>query len=433
MSLALILGAGISGMAAARLLDEDGLDVRFYDERPMVVERLLGEGRDALGGVWRDAMLAGVDLLVTSPGWAPTSPPLVAAAAAGIRTVSEIELAIDRLTCPIVAVTGTNGKTTVTELVAAMAVTGGLRAVAAGNIGRPLTDVVGDDWDAVVVEMSSFQLHTTDSLAPVVAVVLNVAPDHLDWHGTLEHYRAAKAKIFANQTDTDIVVYDRDDPGATSLVATAPSRRIPISGRTVPEGGYGVNDVSLVVPGGEIPLDSLEVDDPTFLADLAAAAVAADAIGVSLDAVAEVARRFTPSAHRRALVGSWNGVRWIDDSKATNPHAALAAVNAYESVVLIAGGRNKDLDLAPLAVAPSVRFLIAIGEAADDLLVAAGERPARRAGSMEEAVAIADSVAAVGDVVLLAPGCASFDMFSSYGERGDVFAAEVRARKDDAR
>jgi UDP-N-acetylmuramoylalanine--D-glutamate ligase len=419
-------------MSAGRLLDADGVDVRFFDERALVVERLVAGGHVAHQGPWSDAYLDDIDLLVTSPGWPPSSEPLVAAAAAGIRIVSEIELAIERLTCPVVAVTGTNGKTTVTELVAAMARAGGLDAVAAGNIGRPLTDIVGEKWDAVVVEMSSFQLHTTDSLAPVAAVVLNVAPDHLDWHGTLEHYRQAKAKIFANQTDTDIVVFDDDDPGARSLVVSAPSRRVPISGRRVPAGGYGISDTAIILPGGEIPLAGLGVDDPTFLADLTAAGVAADAIGVPLQAIADVARRFTPSAHRRTLVGVWNDVRWIDDSKATNPHAALAAVNAYESVVLIAGGRNKDLDLTPLAVAPSVRFLIAIGESADELLVASGDRPARFANSMREAVAVADSVAGVGDVVLLAPGCASFDMFSSYGERGDVFASEVRALKESA-
>jgi len=432
VSAALVLGAGVSGMSAGRLLDDAGFDVRFFDERAMVVERLAGEGKAAVGAPWRDSMLEGVDLLVTSPGWAPTSAPLVAAAEAAIRVVSEVELALERLNCPLVAVTGTNGKTTVTELVAAMARADGMHVVAAGNIGRPLTDIVDEEWDAVVVEMSSFQLHTTDSLAPVAAIVLNVAPDHLDWHGTMDHYRAAKAKIFANQTDTDIVVFDADDPGATALVAEAPSRRVPISGRTRPAGGYGVSETALVLPGGEIPLETMEVGDPTFLADLAAAGVAADAIGVNMAAIAEVAKRFTPSAHRRTLVGTWNEVRWIDDSKATNPHAALAAVNSYRSVVLIAGGRNKDLDLAPLAQAPSVRFLIAIGESAGDLLVASGERPARNAESMSEAVAIADSVAGVGDVVLLAPGCASFDMFTSYGERGDVFAAEVRALKESA-
>jgi len=429
---ALILGAGVSGTSAAKLLGSRGVAVRFFDDRRSVVERLVSGGEHADGAPWSDRLLDDIDFMVVSPGWAPGTKPVVAARERGLAIVSEIELAIPDLDCPVVAITGTNGKTTVTELIASMGEAGGMTVVAAGNIGRPLSDVVGEDADAIALEMSSFQLYWTESLAPTVAVVLNVAADHLDWHCGLEAYREAKAKIFALQDGSDVVVFDVDDDGAASLVMDAASRRVPISGRHLPADGYGVDQNALVLPSGMIPLEDLEVSDPAFLADLVAAAVTAHEIGVPHDAIALAASGFVPSAHRRTLVGEWEGVRWLDDSKATNPHAALASINAYESVVLIAGGRNKGLDIRPLADARSVRFLIAIGEAGDDLILASGERPARKAASMEEAVALAESVAVAGDVVLLAPGCASFDMYTSYGERGDVFASTVREMKGEA-
>lgn len=432
MSTALILGAGISGTSAARFLDSRGVGVRFFDDRQSVVERLVAAGEHADGAPWSDKLLDDIDLMVVSPGWAPSTRPVVAARERDLAIASEIELAIPDLDCPVVAVTGTNGKTTVTELIASMGEAGGMAVVAAGNIGRPLTDVVGENVDAIALEMSSFQLYWTESLSPSVAVVLNVAADHLDWHSGLEAYREAKAKIFALQDGSDVLVFDVDDEGAASLVVDAVSRRVPISGRYLPTDGYGVDQDALAVPSGIIPLDDLEVADPAFLVDLVAAAVAAHEIGVAHDAIVSAASGFIPSAHRRTLVGEWEGVRWLDDSKATNPHAALASINAYESVVLIAGGRNKGLDIRPLANARPVRFLIAIGEAGDDLLSASGERPARKAASMGEAVVLAESVAVAGDVVLLAPGCASFDMYTSYGERGDVFASTVREMKGEA-
>jgi UDP-N-acetylmuramoylalanine--D-glutamate ligase len=428
----LVLGGAVSGRAAAAMLAARGHEVVVFDERPLVGETMTIEGVATITGHWEAVIAEGADLVVTSPGFSPTSAPIADIVGAGVPLWSEIELAAREIEAPVAAVTGTNGKTTVTELTAEMLTRAGLRAPAVGNIGRPLVEVLGEELDAVVIEASSFQLYYTHSLRPRVAVVMNVAPDHLDWHGTVEHYAQAKARIFMNQDADDLAVFSADDEGASRLAADAPGRQVPISGLSLPAGGAGRDGDRLVLPTGDVPLADLRVDDAAYLVDIAAAAVAAAELGASHEAIVEVARRFTPGLHRRTRIGEWNGITWVDDSKATNPHAALAAIQAYPSVVLIAGGRNKGLDLRPLPAAPNVRFLLAIGEAAPELMAAAGGTPARAVSSMEEAVRIADAVAVSGDTVLLAPGCASFDMFSSYGERGDVFAAAVRSVKEAA-
>lgn len=426
----LVLGGGVSGRAAIDLLTRDGHEVVVFDERMSTVESLRSTGLD-VAHTWSVDVLDTVDLVVTSPGFSPSEPPVSDVIASGLALWSEIELAARRLDVPMAAVTGTNGKTTVTELVSDMLTASGVTAPAVGNIGTPLAEIVDDDLDAAVVEVSSFQLFYSASFHPTAAVLLNVAPDHLDWHGSYEAYADAKARIFANQTEEDLLVYVADDRGAADLAERAPSRRVPISASWIPPGGFGVRDDELVLPGGSVPISALRVSDDAYLTNLAAAAVAADHLGATHEAIVDVARSFMPSRHRRTLVGEWDGVRWIDDSKATNPHAALAAIRAYQSVVLIAGGRNKGLDLTRIPGAPNLRFLIAIGESADELLAVPGP-PGRKAGSMQDAIRLADSVAVPGDTVLLAPGCASFDMFSSYGERGDVFAAQVHALKESA-
>lgn len=427
---ALVLGGAVSGVAAVTLLKRLDADVVVYDERRSAVEKLAAmEQVEVSAGEWDEGLLDDVDVVVASPGFAPTSPPIRSAEAAGIPVWNEVELALRQIEADLVAVTGTNGKTTVVELTTAMLDAAGLVVTAAGNIGNALSDVALDEWDVIVLEVSSFQLARIESLRPRVAVILNVAPDHLDWHGDLESYRAAKARIFQKLRPDDLLVYDLDDEGASSLVVDAPGTHVPVSGSRIPADGFGVGDDVLVLPTGEVPLDSVPVEDPTYRMDLVAAAVAASALGADHRAVSSVITDFEPSAHRRTVVGAWRGVRWVDDSKATNPHSALAAIASYPSVVLIAGGRNKGLDLRPIATAPTLRFLIAIGESADELLDAA-TGPARKAESMEHAIDIAADVASEDDTVLLSPGCASFDMFSSYGERGDVFTRLVRQRME---
>ncbi|MEX2422890.1 MAG: UDP-N-acetylmuramoyl-L-alanine--D-glutamate ligase [Acidimicrobiia bacterium] len=416
----LVLGAGVSGRAALRLATRLGHRVSVYDRRPVTD---IGDAAVA-SGVWDPLSLQGIDLVVASPGFGERSAPITDAIESGIEIISEVEFAWREMSAPTVAVTGTNGKTTVTGLIADMLTASGLRAPGLGNIGTPVSDWAFEPLDVIVLEMSSFQLRFVDRFHPTVAVITNVAEDHLDWHGSVAGYRAAKARIVANQTAGDIVVYDAQDPGAVELASrsSATPVGVAVDGTT----RVGVVDEMLVWDGLAVPLTTLTVDDPIYFTDMALAGAAALAMGAEPSAVESVCQTFLPGEHRRRVVFAADGVRWVDDSKATNPHAALASIASFDSVVLIAGGLAKGLDVAPLATAPGVKAVIAIGESAPVLLDAAGTR-GRPAGSMQEAVAIAREITAPGDVVLLAPGCASYDMFDSYGARGDAFAAAARS------
>ena len=427
MTRLLVLGAGISGLAAARLALTQGMTVTVYDQKP-VVPSLPGAAGVA-SGPWEPTLLQGVDLVVASPGFAERSTPLVDAIEAGLPVWSEVEFAWRHLDAPLAAVTGTNGKTTVTEATSAMLAASGLDAPATGNIGAPLSDFVGEAHDALVVEVSSFQLRFTEEFHPVAAGVTNIAVDHLDWHGSPLAYREAKARLVANQTQSDLLVYDTDDPGAVELAQRALSRLYPVSGIRVPEGGGGVEGDLLVVGEAKIALTDLARDDPAHLVNLAMAAALALEIGANPGGVAAAAAGFSPGAHRRTVVSDVGGVLWVDDSKATNPHAALASIRAHRSVVLIAGGRAKGLDPTPLVSEPGVRLLIGIGESGPQLVEAAGDK-GLLAGTLEAAVDLAAEVAQPGDTVLLAPGCASFDQFESYAQRGDRFTELVRARAE---
>lgn len=425
MNRILILGAGVSGRAAARLARRLGMTVTLYDEHPAA------EGIDPeMGlatGTWDPILLNGVDLVIASPGFSERSLPVTEVLESGLPIWSEVEFASRHLQAPVAAVTGTNGKTSVTEATAAMLDASGLHAPATGNIGSPLSDYTGSSFDALVVEVSSFQLRFTESFHPEAAAITNVAVDHLDWHGSPHSYREAKARIYANQTEGDLLVYDIDDDGAADLVEAAPSRLFPVSGTHVPEGGGGFDGSCLVVNEVVVDVTELRSQDPTHLVNLACAAALALHMGASIEGVARGAISFEPGAHRRTLVAESGGVRWVDDSKATNPHAALASIRAQGPVVLIAGGLAKGLDPTPIADEPNVRLLVGIGEAGPDLVEAAGER-GRLAGTIEIAVEAAARAALPGDTVLLAPGCASFDQFDSYGARGDRFAELVLQR-----
>lgn len=386
----------------------------------------MGEGVGLVTGRWDPDLLTGIDLVVTSPGVPLRAAPITDSREAGVPVWSEIEFAWRQLTVPVVAVTGTNGKTTVTEAATAMLAASGISTAAVGNIGTPLSAITDDDYDVIVVEVSSFQLELTEAFHPKTAVLLNLAPDHLDWHPSYTAYVAAKARVFANQEANDLLIYDADDPGVGPVAARAPGRRHPVSGRSRPAGGSGPAAGSLHLPGLSVPLGSLTSPDPMLVVDLAAAAVAAIEEGAGAEAVAQVCRRFRPGSHRRETVAELGGVTYVDDSKATNPHAALASIGTFDSVILIAGGQSKGLDLTPLTVAPNVRFIVALGSAGPRLVEVAGEHRSELASTMEEAVTIASRRARVGDTVLLAPGCASFDMFTDYAARGTAFAAAVR-------
>jgi len=424
---ALVLGAAVSGRAALRLLEGDGFETLVYDADPAAVEGLAGTRR-VHGGEWDAGLLAGVDLVVASPGVPQHAAPIRQALAAGVPIWGELELASRHLQVPLLAVTATNGKTSITQMAVAMLQASGRRAAAVGNIGVPLSAAVGQDWDVLVVEASSFQLRFVERFHPRAAVLLNVAPDHLDWHGDFEAYLAAKARIHANQGPEDLLVYDEGDPGARRAVAAARARLLPVSGTHRPPGGSGVADGRLWLGEAAVELTALPGADPIFLVDAAAAGSAALELGATAEGIAAALAGFRPPSHRREVVGVWDGVTWVDDSKATNPHAAVAAIRAFRSVILIAGGRNKGLEVAAISAEPGLRHVIGIGEAGPEMVAAAGA--GTLVGDMREAVALADRLARAGDVVLLAPGCASFDMFRSYAHRGEVFAAEVRQRKE---
>jgi UDP-N-acetylmuramoylalanine--D-glutamate ligase len=418
----------------------EGHDVTVLEDRPTgdAYERRAvaarGIGATVLEAPDETAIAGAVgsaDLVVPSPLVSERHPAVVAARAAGVPVRSEIDLAAERARAPIVAVTGTNGKTTVTSLIEAMCNEGGVRALAAGNIGtRTLLDAVDDDVDVLVAEVSSFQLAFCDVFRPRVAVLLAVAPDHLDWHGSFERYVAAKARVFAQQRDDDLLVYDGDDDVATRLSIAAPARRVSVSlDRDAAE--YTVRDGALVTPDGDeiARVDELRRALPHDCTNALAATAAASAMGASMRGIRSTLATFTTMPHRVALVGEASGVQWYDDSKATNPHAALHAVRAFDSVVLLAGGRNKGLDLSVLAdAAAHLRAVVAFGESAPEIEHAfAHIRPVTRVTTMHEAVRTAASYARPGDAVLLSPGCASFDGYVSYAARGDDFAAEVRA------
>jgi UDP-N-acetylmuramoylalanine--D-glutamate ligase len=441
----LVIGLAKTGEETTAVLRREGVEVTVVEEQATGPEyatradvaRATGvtvlEG--APGGGW-ESFVAEFVLVVPSPGVHPDHPALTAARSVRVPVLSEIELAAARITVPIVAVTGTNGKTTVTELIAAMLEASGRRAVAAGNIGTPLIHYAGTGTDAgvdvVVAEVSSFQLEFTAQFRPRVAVLLAVADDHLDWHGSFGAYAGAKARIFAAQHADDVLVYDADDPIASSLAARARSRLVPVSLDPTREGAARVVDGHLRDAEGEDLADvaSLTRAMPHDLSNSLAAACAALAVGATRSGVRDALSSFRTLPHRVALVGEARGVKYYDDSKATNPHAALHAISAFESVVLLAGGRNKDLDLGVLATElDRIRAVVAFGEAAPDVeKVFTGKRPVVRAESMRDAVRVGATQARPGDVVLLSPACASWDWYDGgYEARGDDFAVEVAA------
>ncbi|MDT7546288.1 MAG: UDP-N-acetylmuramoylalanine--D-glutamate ligase [Actinomycetota bacterium] len=430
-----VAGAGISGAAAARVLRDRGADVTVVDARG---------GDDVLV---TDVVPAGTELVVTSPGWRPDAPLLLDAAAKGLEVLGEVELAW-RLrpagAAPWLAVTGTNGKTTTVKMLASILSAAGHRTVAAGNVGLPLLDAVLDpSYDVLAVELSSFQLHWSSSLRPLAGAVLNIAPDHLDWHGSMAAYAAAKARIWAGETS----IGNADDEVTRTLLQRAPGRRVTFTLRTPRSGELGLVEDLLVDRAFEdvageatelAALSDLTVPGGHNVANALAAAALARAYGVPAQAVREGLRAFAADPHRNALVATLDGVAWVDDSKATNPHAAAASLAAYDRIVWIAGGLLKGADVDDLVrgAAPRLAAVVLLGTdraALRDALarhapdVPVVEVPRLDTGAMSEVVAAARRLAHPGDTVLLAPAAASMDCFRDYKERGDLFAAEVLA------
>ncbi len=440
----LLVGFGVTNRAVAGALVRRGHRVAATDDRPgdearAAAARLGIELHEAPDLTALSRLVGEVEaedgLVVPSPGLPDCHPVFAVCDDHGVDTATELDLAAAWDDRPIAAITGTNGKTTVTTMVTEMLRASGIPCTDAGNNDLPLVEAIDDpgpDW--FVVEASSFRLGRTRGWAPRVATWLNIAPDHLDVHATHEDYVAAKARIWASQTASDVAVGCVDDPVVADHLAAAPARRVAVSAtgptdRHRPADYHRAGD-DLVGPGGVLCAvgDLPRRLDHDVLNALAAAATA-EAAGADRAAVVDVLRRFGPLPHRVALVGTVGDVAWYDDSKATVPHATVAALGSFASAVLIAGGRNKGLDLGALrAAAEHVRAVVAIGDAADEVAAAfEGLRPVVRAGTMTAAVDAAASLARPGDAVLLSPACASFDWYPNYAARGDDFAATVRS------
>ncbi|MEU8464198.1 UDP-N-acetylmuramoyl-L-alanine--D-glutamate ligase [Streptomyces sp. NPDC029003] len=453
-----VAGLGVSGVSAARALAGLGAVVTVVDGGDSEGHRARAAELEAAGISVRlgDAatLPEGTDLVVTSPGWKPDSPLFEAAAKAGVEVVGDVEIAWllrGENAAPWLAITGTNGKTTTTQMLASILRAAGLKTAAVGNIGTPIIDVVtGEEtYDVLAVELSSYQLHWAPSVRAHSAAVLNLAPDHLDWHGSMDAYAADKGRVY--EGNTVACVYNVSDPATEALVVEADveegCRAIGFTLGAPGPSMLGVVDGILVdrafVENRQKNAQELaEVKDvnppaPHNIANALAAAALARAFGVPPRAVRDGLRDFRPDAHRVAYVDEVAGVTYIDDSKATNTHAAEASLAAFEPVVWIAGGLAKGATFDELVrtSADRLRAVVLIG--ADRALIA--EALARHApevpvvdlertdtGAMLAAVREAARLAEPGDTVLLAPACASMDMFADYNKRGDAFADAVR-------
>ncbi|MFJ6770399.1 UDP-N-acetylmuramoyl-L-alanine--D-glutamate ligase [Kitasatospora sp. NPDC091257] len=460
-----VAGLGVSGISAARVLRGLGARVTVVDggSGPGLVAR--AAELEALGVTVRlgdgASLPEGTELIVTSPGWAPDSPLFAAAEAAGVPVWGDVELAW-RLRRPLpgtgepapwLAVTGTNGKTTTVQMLASILTAAGRRTAAVGNVGVSVLDAVlaEEPYDVLAVELSSYQLHWAPSLRPYSAAVLNLAPDHLDWHGSMEAYAADKGRIY--EGNVVACVYNLADPATEALVREADveegCRAIGFGLGAPGPSNFGVVDGLLVdrafvedraKNAAELgAVEDVNPPAPHNIANALAAAALARSYGVDPKAVREGLRAFRPDAHRIAEVGVVREVAYIDDSKATNTHAAAASLAAYRPIVWIAGGLAKGAtfdDLVQGAV-ERLRAVVLIGEDralirealerhAPDVPVIEAAEGQTGAVAMAEVVRTAASLARSGDTVLLAPACASMDMFTNYGERGDLFAAAVR-------
>jgi len=442
-----VVGAARSGVAAAALLVRRGASVTLTDTRAQIdadAELRQAGVRLELGGHAADTMLS-ADLIVLSPGVPPSQPLLDRARAAGIPVMGELELASRWLRGRIVAITGTKGKSTTTTLTGRMLEAGGHRVLVGGNIGLALSAQVEQSTDDTihVVEASSFQLESADTFHPWIAVLLNFSPDHLDRHADIAEYAAAKARIFANQTTADWAVLNADDTGSHALAQDARSRRLMFAtDRALPDGVVVAgNAIVRRRAGGAdqmlVPLSAVKLLGRHLLADVVAAAAVASIAGVDPEAMTRAVEQFTGLEHALEPVAEIGGVRFVNDSKATNVDAALRAIQSFEpGLVVILGGRFKGGDFGDLRDALRQRraSVVAIGEAAPlvrDALAAAV--PVHLAADMASAVRTGFALATPGETVVLAPACSSFDMFRDYAERGRVFKGEVAKLERDWR
>jgi UDP-N-acetylmuramoylalanine--D-glutamate ligase len=433
-----VVGAARSGIAAAELLVDRGAHVALSDMRSAVPE---AEGLRTMGvslelGAHGPDTFSGADLIVLSPGVPPRQPAVAGARARGVPIIGEVELASRWLQGRVIAITGTKGKSTTTVLTGRMLETAGFKVAVGGNTGAPLSAQVGASTPDTlhVVETSSFQLETIETFHPWIAVMLNFSPDHLDRHSGVEEYAAAKARIFENQTPADWAVINADDPAVLQLAKRArAAKRVFARSERIAE-GTTIDDDWIVDRRSRgstplVPLDAIHLLGPHLVYDVMAAATVGAIAGVPATAMTKAVENFRGLEHAMELVGEVDGVRFVNDSKATNVEAALRSIESFPTgLVAIIGGRFKggNLRLLREPLRARARAVVAIGEAKGLVREALEDAvTVHEAASLEEAVATAFAMAKPSGVVLLAPACASFDMFRDYADRGQKFKVAV--------
>lgn len=436
----LVLGAGISGVSVARVLQNRGAQVTLSDSK--VAEVLKNKNFSAMRecgvtlalGRQDVELLHGIDYVVLSPGISVYIPIVKAAQKRNIRVMSEIEVAYQLCPAPIIAVTGTNGKTTTTTLIGEMVKTTERNVVVGGNIGLALSQEVSDvgEQGVVIAEISSFQLEGIIDFRPRIAAILNITPDHLDRHHSMENYISMKERVFANQTSKDVIVLNYDDSALRNIAVKVPSQVFFFSRQTELESGIFVKDGMIIIRWqGKTyivcPISKIQLKGGHNIENILAACGVAFFAGVSLVNMVKALVNFTGVEHRIEMVTTVNDVTYYNDSKATNPESSIKALEAFdEDIILIAGGRDKNTDLTVFMqlIKKKVDHLILLGEAKERFGLAAidqGVENIHYVASLTEAVQLARRLAHKSQVVLLSPACASYDMFNSYEERGKIF------------
>jgi UDP-N-acetylmuramoylalanine--D-glutamate ligase len=443
----LVVGLGKSGVASALFMKARGArvtvsDTKSGDELRNEIPVLLDHGITVETGGHGDRTFRGQDLIVVSPGVPVDAPPLVQARALGEAVIGEIELAAQFLPGPIVAITGSNGKTTTTTLTGEIVTAAGIPALVGGNIGTPAISLAerAQADTVIVLEISSFQLETIQSFRPKVAVVLNVTPDHLDRHRTFEVYAAAKARIFENQQGSDFAVLNADDPTCVAMAARTRAQVFWFSRQKEVQKGAGVRDGNIVFRDGSGQRQIMQVSEIPLkgahnLENVLAAVCAGTLLGCAPEKIREAVRDFKAVEHRLEFVATIRGVDYYNDSKATNVDATIKALESFPANIhLILGGKDKGSDYTLLddLLRQRVKRVYTIGAAAakiESQIVSSKNRGPEvvHAENLENAIRKANAAAQPGDVVLLAPACASFDQFKSYEHRGKVFKEIVRA------